>query len=137
MIPHAIRLRHPWDQSPAANGRVAYLRRFNRPTNLDAWETVTLEIDRAMFRGEVTLNGSPLGQLAVGEFFSADVTSLLEATNDLRAEIDPATAALAPPPTSTIYVVETEEPPGSPIGDVRLVIRAVQAAGEIEAENRG
>jgi hypothetical protein len=137
MIPHAIRLRHPWDQSPAMEGRVVYLRRFNKPTNLDAWETVTLEIDRAMFRGQIMLNGLPLGPLEVGELFSADVTSQLQGVNELRVEVDPATAADAPPPTSTIYVVEASEPPGSPIGDVRLVIRAVQVASELEPENRG
>jgi hypothetical protein len=137
MIPHAIRLRHPWDQSPVAGGRLAYLRRFNRPTNLDPWETVTLEIDRAMFRGHITLNGVLLGPLEVGEFFSADVTSQLQSVNELRVEVDPATASVAPPPTSTIYVVEADEPPGSPIGDVRLLIRAVQAASDSGAEDRG
>lgn len=130
MIPHAICLRHPWDQSPADNGRAVYLRRFNRPTNLDAWERVSLEIDRAMFCGQVSLNGTLLGPIEVGEFFAADVTELLQSTNELQVEVDPQTAAATPPPTSTIYVVDADEPAGSPIGDARLVIRTVAAREE-------
>ncbi|MCC7083860.1 MAG: hypothetical protein IT427_02505 [Pirellulales bacterium] len=137
MIPHTIRLRHPWDPSPAADGRIAYLRRFNRPTNLDAWERVSLEIDRAMSCGEVGLNGRLLGSLKVGEFFAVDVTDLLQASNELRVEIDPATTAAAPPITRMIYVVDVDEPLGSPIGDARLVIRAVQAADKISEESHG
>ena len=53
MMPHPIRLRHPWDELPAvAPGKVAYRRRFNRPTGLGAHEIVTLEVDRIVFRGE-------------------------------------------------------------------------------------
>ncbi len=94
---------------------------------------MTLEIDRAMYCGEVSLNGTPLGPLAIGEFFSADVTPLLQSVNELHVEVDPKTAAETPPPTSTIYVVEADEPPGSPVGDVRLVIRAAYTAYEPES----
>ena len=59
MIPHPIRLRHPWDELPGSEaGKIAYRRKFQRPTNLDAWERVTLEIDRAIYSGEVRFNSA-------------------------------------------------------------------------------
>jgi hypothetical protein len=125
MIPHSIRLRHPWDELPGATtGTLVYRRRFQRPTNLDAWERVTLEIDRAIYSGTVALNGAELGKLQAGEYFTADVTPLLKSQNELSVEVDPKTRLAAVPATQTIYVIDPDEPPGSPIGDVRLVIRA-------------
>ena len=126
MIPHSIRLRHPWDELPQpVAGTVIFRRRFQRPTNLDDWERVTLEIDRAVCSGQVRLNGVDLGHLHAGKYFTADVTALLELQNEFLIEVDPKTRLSAPPDTQTIYVVDADEPPGSPIGDVRLVIRAV------------
>ena len=127
MIPHSIRLRHPWDELPGSEaGKIAYRRKFQRPTNLDAWERVTLEIDRAICSGEVRLNSALLGPLQAGEFFSVDITDQLALQNELLIEIDPDTRLAAIPATQTIYVVEPDEPLGSPIGDVRLVIRAIR-----------
>ncbi len=125
MIPHSIRLRQPWDEVPAGAGRVAYRRRFNSPTGLDDWKRVSLEIDRAIFAGEVLLNGVSLGPLAPGELFAADITPHLQPANELRVEVDPRTALSRPPQTNSIYIIDLEEPLGSPIGDVRLVIRTV------------
>jgi hypothetical protein len=126
MIPHSIRLRHPWDELPGGSPEtIVYRRRFQRPTNLDVWESVTLEIDRAVCSGTVALNGIALGNLQAGEFFTAEVTSLLQSQNELSVEIDPKTRLATMPETKNIYVVDPDEPPGSPIGDVRLVIRAV------------
>jgi hypothetical protein len=127
MIPHSIRLRHPWDELPGSEaGKFAYRRKFQRPTNLDAWERVTLEIDRAIYSGEVRFNSALLGQLQAGEFFSVDITDRLALQNELVIEIDPHTHLAAIPATQTIYVVEPGEPLGSPIGDVRLVISAIR-----------
>jgi hypothetical protein len=127
MIPHSIRLRHPWDELPGSElGKIAYRRRFQRPTNLDAWERVTLEIDRAIYSGEVRFNSALLGPLQAGEFFAADITDQLALQNELLIEIDPCTRLAAIPATQTIYVVEPDEPLGSPIGDVRLVISAIR-----------
>jgi hypothetical protein len=126
MIPHSIRLRHPWDELPGGTAEtIIYRRRFQRPTNLDASECVTLEIDRAVCSGTVALNGIAIGNLQAGEYFAAEVTSLLQSQNELSFEIDPKTRLATTPETQTIYVVDPDEPPGSPIGDVRLVIRAV------------
>ena len=92
MIPHSIRLRHPWDELPGGSPEtVIYRRRFQRPTNLDASECVTLEIDRAICSGTVALNGIALGNLQAGEYFTAEVTSLLQSQNELSIEIDPKT----------------------------------------------
>lgn len=124
MIPHPIRLRHPWDSEPQPDGRILYRRQFNRPTGLDAWEQVSLEIDRAMVAGEVSLNGSSIGQLKPGVFFTADVTTLLAMANELCVLADPRSALPAPPPSASIYITAPNEPLGSPIGDVRLVIRS-------------
>jgi hypothetical protein len=125
MIPHSIRLRQPWDEVPAEAGRTIYRRRFNRPTGLDAWERVSLEIDRAVVIGTVSLNGALLGQVVPGQLFTADITPHLQLANELRVEADPQTALASPPPSNSVYIVDPTEPLGSPIGDVRLVIRAV------------
>ena len=130
MIPHSIRLRHPWDEvAPSTPDRKAFRRRFNRPTGLDPWETVSLEVDRVLYCGEVALNGTALGELQTSELFAADVTGLLQESNLLTIEVDPKTAADKLPSSASIYIVDAEEPPGSPIGDVRLVIRAHSAPG--------
>ncbi len=124
MIPHPIRLRHPWESEPRADGQILYRRRFNRPTGLEAHEQVSLEIDRAMVAGQVSLNGASLGQLKPGEFFTADITSLIAEANEVAVVADPSTARTSPPPSSSIYISDANEPTGSPFGDVRLVIRA-------------
>ncbi len=126
MIPHSIRLRQPWDELPASGGHAVYRRKFNCPSQLDAWESVSLEIDRVPLAGELTLNGQVIGTLIPGEYFGCDITSRLQPGNELVATVDPATALSGPILTSTIYVVDPDEPAGSPIGDVRLVIRAVR-----------
>jgi hypothetical protein len=125
MLPHPIRLRHPWDETPSAiQGKVVYRRRFNSPTKLDSWEGVLLEIDRAIFCGEISLNGTVLGRLESGQFFSAEITALMRPSNELVAEVD-CHSQLSPPPVSaSVYIVEPDHPLGSPIGDVRLVIRS-------------
>ena len=131
MMPHPIRLRHPWDEVPAAApGKIAYRRRFNRPTGLEADEIVTAEVDRIVFRGEISLNGKRLGELEPGEFFSADITALLKDTNELVAEIDPQSRCDGPPVSHSIYIVDETVPPGSPIGEARIVIRAKSTSGD-------
>jgi hypothetical protein len=127
MIPHPIRLRHPWETEPAGENCVLHRRRFNRPTSLDAWERVTLEIDRVCCAGEARLNGVSVGRLTPGEYFSADVTSLLQPNNELCMEIDPRSVLPNPPPSSTIYIINPDTPLGSPVGDVQLVIRATHS----------
>lgn len=75
-LPHVIRLRGPWEQSPQPDGRVCYLRSFHRPTGLEGGAQVWLVVDPSA--GEVLLNGK---QLALGG--RCCVTSLLEPNNRL------------------------------------------------------
>ncbi len=124
MIPHPIRLRHPWASEPQPDGRVIFRRNFNRPSGLDPWERVSLEVDRAIVAGQMSLNGTLLGELKPGEFFTTDITSLIADANEVCLLADPRTARTSPPPSSSIYISDANEPPGSPAGDVRLVIRA-------------
>jgi len=126
MIPHPIRLRQPWDEvSAKAAGKRAFRRSFNRPTGLESHETVCVEIDRAVYCGDVALNGISLGNLETGELFAAEITALLNSANELVVEVDPATALKGPIPSASIYVIDANQPPSSPIGEVRLVIRSV------------
>ena len=93
MMPHPSALETPWDEMPAtASGKMAFRRRFNRPTGLGAHEIVVLEVDRIVFRGRISLNGETLGELEPGEFFSADITALLMDGNELIAEVIPKSA---------------------------------------------
>jgi hypothetical protein len=137
MIPHPIRLRHPWDELPAAaSGHVRYRRVFKCPTGLDTWERVWLEVDRCVFPGEIFLNVHSLGLLQSGEFFSADVTSLLQPNNELIVEVDRQKTAASPhqahPASHSAYIVDPNSPLGSPFGDVRLVIRDGHS-GDVQA----
>src|SRR5689334_5491123 len=129
MIPHSIRLRHPWETIPSEAGRATFRRTFNSPTGLDAWQRVSLEIDRVIVSAEVSLNDVALGRLSPGELFVADITDVLKPGNELLVAGDLPTPVVSPPPSNSVYIVEPDEPLGSPIGDVRLVIRMVHPAG--------
>ena len=128
VIPHSIRLRHPWDELPGSVvGQTVYRRLFKQPTNLDRWERVFLEVDRTLVSGEFFLNGTRIGRLEYGEFFSVDITELLAPQNELRVEaISGPGETRQAPPSHSIYITDPNEPPGSLVGDVRLLIRTVQ-----------
>ncbi|MFO0850162.1 MAG: hypothetical protein U0871_16630 [Gemmataceae bacterium] len=81
---HFIRLRGFWTVTPADGGRVRHARRFGKPTNLGAGETVWL-VGGA---GTVLLNGEPVGG------FPVEVTSRLLPRNDVAVEL-PADAPLS------------------------------------------
>jgi hypothetical protein len=103
---HRIRLRGPWEVRPEAGatagrmtipgtlrdggwagfaGRVSFYRRFGRPSNLSAGETVWLVFERLAGWAEVRLNGVQLGPLAgVGSF---DITTALAARNELEVGV--------------------------------------------------
>ncbi len=140
MIPHPIRLRHPWDELPgASSGQTTYRRAFKQPTGLDAWERVFLEVDRTLVSAPVTLNGHSIGHLEYGQFFSADITSLLQLNNELQVTVESAPAVDAAnrqPPSHSVYVTDPAEPIGSPIGDVRLLIRTVHPGTGAETASR-
>src|SRR5690606_26025800 len=106
--------------------RVRHRRKFNRPTGLDEWERVWLEVDRTMCAGEVLVGETPVGRLAPGEYFAADITPHLQRANEISVDVEPGSVLQSPPPSSTIYVTpDPDAPPSSPVGEVRLVIRAV------------
>jgi hypothetical protein len=123
---HSIRLRHPWEETSAAGEPPKYLRRFNKPTGLDEWERVTLEIDRITHPGSVTLNGKQLGEFEPNGFLAAEITAMLQPANELVVELASADPIAGPPVSHSIYIVEPDTPLGSPFGDVRLTIQTVR-----------
>ena len=63
-------------------GRVSFYRRFGRPSNLSAGETVWIVCEKVVGPAEVCLNGERLGPLeGTGSF---DITRRLAARNDLE-----------------------------------------------------
>lgn len=70
-LKNGVSVDRPWESSfgSAFEGELTLLRRFNRPTGLDARSKMTLEVDLVtdQFLGKVRLNGSAeLGQLRRG-----------------------------------------------------------------------
>jgi beta-galactosidase/beta-glucuronidase len=91
-LPTACRVQVPgdWREPLGADfcGRARYLRRFNRPTNLDPHERVWLVLEGVDHRASVALNGLAVG---VVEGYQApcrfDITFLLEPHNGLAVEV--------------------------------------------------
>jgi beta-galactosidase/beta-glucuronidase len=89
-------------------GRVAYRRRFGKPTNLPAAERVWLVCDGATSHALLKLNGESLGSIDGPRSPAAfDITTILAERNELLA------------------VVESTEEIGGLTGEVRLEIREV------------
>ncbi len=88
-LPAAGRVSVPGDWGaalgPDYRGRVRYTRRFGRPTGLASYERVWLVIEGVDARGNVALNGRPLGEV-VGYAVPAgfDVTEQLSPRNELE-----------------------------------------------------
>jgi hypothetical protein len=104
-------------------GRVRYVRRFGRPTNLAAGQRVWLACDGVDLRGTASLNGRPLGEVdgyRVPARF--DVTAQLDERNELAIVVEL-------PPLD--YRAEQAARPdrvglaGGVIGEVRLEIESV------------
>lgn len=123
-LPHQIRLRGPWtaygpgaaapESAPATAhlpadwrtlfgeraGRARFVRRFNRPTNLDADERVWIVLSDV--GGPVTLrvNGEPVEPVPAVDPSKSnfDITSRLQPHNELEIEIefDPSADPAAP-----------------------------------------
>ena len=126
--PHVIRLRGPWELQPLASwqssdnslpkggrlempsdwskllgadfrGRVRHLRRFGRPTGLDAGERVWLVCDGATDAATIFLNGAQLGAVISGSNQPArfEVTDRLLRRNELVIDVEfPAAEATNP-----------------------------------------
>ena len=104
---HRIRLRGPWDVRthagtapgrmivpgtlkaggwPGFSGRVSFYRRFGRPSNLSAGETVWLVFEGVAGPARVLLNAEPLGELTgAGEL---ELTGRLNERNTLEVMVD-------------------------------------------------
>lgn len=101
-----------WAASLGADfrGRVAYLRRFGKPTNLSPTEQVWLVCEGAAEHASLAVNGHQLGSVtgpnSLAEF---DVTTLLGERNELVA------------------TVESNQATGGLTGEVRLEIREASA----------
>jgi beta-galactosidase/beta-glucuronidase len=109
-LPPAGRLTMPTDWSEslgdAFRGRVAYRRRFGKPTNLASDERVWLVCDGAAARAALELNRQSLGDVSGPKMPTEfDVTDLLGDRNELVA------------------VVESLKEVGGLTGEVRLEIR--------------
>lgn len=120
--PGRIQLPADWGATLGSDfrGRVAYLRRFGRPTGLDAAGRVELVITRVDAMGSVRLNGQGLGDIpAGGAVWRCDVTARLRPRNELVVEVElPRLTDRSPP----LARPGREGLPGGLIGRVRLEI---------------
>jgi len=101
-------------------GRVAYTRRFQRPTGLSPSQRVELVFDGVDAFASVSLNGSPLMEIPPGgEQARVDVGPLLSERNELVVEVELPSAEEQPmrPPGR-------EQSPGGLYGEVRLEIHS-------------
>jgi len=125
-LPAAGRIKLPADWGSTLGcdfrGRVAYLRRFGRPTGLGAADRVEIVITRIDAWGSVRLNGRELGEIPVGgHVWRCDITSHMAVRNELLVEVElPRVTGDSPPPVRP----GREGLPGGLIGEVRLEIIA-------------
>lgn len=148
---HVIRLRGPWEAisgvsgatetvritlpiAPGADlaalsGGVKFLRRFGRPTGLEAHEQVWLVLDGT--RGRVLLNDELLGDCLANAQARFNVTARLEERNVIAIETQLDAPPLAPERLEVSPEIEetlADKQPVArrtfPIGDVRLEITA-------------
>lgn len=70
-------------------GRVAFLRRFHRPDNLDPGEMVLIRLEGLSCPAAVSMNGHDLGTIVPeSEPWSCDITPLLKKSNEIRIELN-------------------------------------------------
>ena len=127
-LPHVIRLRGPWHCEPSdpalrprvcempatwsavlgetSCGPIAFRRSFGCPTNLRQGDRVDLVIEGCHTPGTVSLNGTMLGEIAIGKTSTRfDITAMLTHRNDLHVALsspgqDPHTAGSNRPETA-------------------------------------
>lgn len=81
-MPHSIRLRGFWETTAGVGQQLRHTRRFGKPTNLTASESVWLISETASALIRVSLNGEPLVETADGRF-AVEVTARLLPRNEL------------------------------------------------------
>ena len=69
-------------------GKVAFSRRFHRPTNLEPHERVLIVLTGVGGSGTIRLNGDSLLEFSDADSVEADVTNKLEAFNLLEIEVE-------------------------------------------------
>jgi hypothetical protein len=134
MYPHVIRLRGPWEcvpvEAPASEplrvtppcdvrevlgadyrGRVLFRRSFHAPVALVANESLWLVIESVGGPARVTLDGTPLGEIAAGEAWDCDITSRQRQSMQVTVEL----------------TVGDENGIGPTLGAVRLEVRDARA----------
>ena len=116
---HVIRLGSAWEGGPAADGTVAWVRRFGRPTGLAAGDAVWLVIEEPAACG-LRLNAAPLPAAVGGGTYRVEVTRWLAPRNLLVLE--PAGPAAAAGTAGRV-------PLPAALGDVRLEIVPAAEAG--------
>ncbi len=126
-LPPSGRITMPadWGSTLGADfrGRVAYHRRFGRPTGLGSADRVELVIVRVDALGSVQLNGEWLGEIpAGGQAWRCNVTTRLTRRNELIVEVELPHVTDDRPPVSR---PGREGLPGGLVGEVRLEIFSV------------
>lgn len=108
---------------PSFCGRVAFRRRFGRPTGLGPADRVDLVIAGVDASGSVRLNDESLGELPLGgQVWRCDVTARLRPRNELIVAVERTPLTDGEPP---IPRPERDALPGSLMGGVRLEIFVV------------
>jgi beta-galactosidase/beta-glucuronidase len=122
--PAAGRITMPddWGQTLGTDfrGRVRYVRRFGRPTNLDSAQQVWLVCDGVDLLGRCTLNGRTLGAIeGYRQAARFDITSELAERNELTIDVE-----LPPLNYQAEQGLRPDRAglPGGIIGEVRLEI---------------
>ena len=86
---HTIRLRGPWEVAPLADspGTTRCIRRFHKPTGLDAGERVWLVIEELPGQARVSLNAAPIAEVDRNSTRRLDITPLLRPHNELAIDV--------------------------------------------------
>jgi hypothetical protein len=79
---HTIRLGPPW-QVTATEGGTRHARKFGRPRTLDTNERLWLVCECVPAMAEIRVNGTIIGAADAPGAFTADITSLLQARNEV------------------------------------------------------
>lgn len=90
-LEHRVKIPSDWADwlGVSFRGQVAYTRRFNRPTGLEAEQRVWLVIEAIDFRGSVLLNDQPIGCLQFGDPpLRIEIGSWIQKSNRIRIDIE-------------------------------------------------
>lgn len=93
---HVIRLGDAWEPAVAAGDRICFVRRFGRPSGLEARDQVLLVVAAPTVSASVVVNDAPLPDIVGGSVrWEHDITPLLRDRNELAVVIGASTVAAA------------------------------------------